>query len=124
MKVISIDPRVSRMEIPAEQPGAVLQDMDNWQTYEVFHQKKKGDQHIHVGILHAPNAEMALVFAKEQFSRRGQTTSLWVVKSAEVIATSYEDADLFATTPEKLHREPGLYKVREKIDEYRKSKES
>ncbi|MCX6351333.1 MAG: phenylacetic acid degradation b, partial [Bacteroidetes bacterium] len=73
MKVVSLDPRVSRMEIP--EAGTVnLEPQDSWHTYEVFHQKKRGMQHSHVGILHAANPEMAIILAKEQFGRRGETT--------------------------------------------------
>jgi ring-1,2-phenylacetyl-CoA epoxidase subunit PaaB len=123
MKTVSFDPRVTRLDLPERSETDILNTMENWQTFEVFHQKKKGDQHVHVGIVHAPNAEMALVLAKEQFGRRGQTANLWIVKSAEVYSTSYDDSDFFATTPEKLHREAGLYKVREKIAEFKQKQE-
>lgn len=94
--------------------------MDNWETYEVFHQKKRGDQHMHVGIVHAPNEEMALIFGKDQFGRRGVTANIWVVKSSNVFATEYEDQDIFETTPEKQYREAGGYKVMDKINKYKK----
>jgi len=97
-----------------------LPEMDNWETWEVFHQKKRGDQHIHVGIVHAPNADMALVMAKEAFGRRGITANLWVVKSSNIVATPYEDMDMFETTPEKQYREAGGYKVMDKINKYKK----
>jgi ring-1,2-phenylacetyl-CoA epoxidase subunit PaaB len=119
MKEISLDPRMNRIDLPEESHETVLNEKDSWHTYEVFHQKKSGTQHAHAGIVHAPNAEMAMVFAKEQFGRRGQTTSLWVVNSSEIMATSQEDADIFATTPEKLHREASAYKSRDKIEKYR-----
>lgn len=114
----SLDPRMNRIALndaPVELPA-----LDNWETWEVFHQKKRGDQHIHVGIVHAPNSDMALVMAKEAFGRRGQTANLWVVRSAQVFATKYEDADMFETTPEKQYREAGGYKVMEKINQYKK----
>ncbi|MDQ3073455.1 MAG: 1,2-phenylacetyl-CoA epoxidase subunit B [Bacteroidota bacterium] len=118
MKILSLDPRVSRMTEAEEETN--LGPNDSWHTYEVFHQKKRGAHHQHVGILHAPNPQMALVFAKEQFARRGQTTNLWVVKSSEILATDYDDADIFETTPEKLHREAVSYKVRDKIETFKK----
>lgn len=105
--------------MPAESHTTELTQSEEWHTYEVFHQKKRGAQHSHVGIVHAPNPEMAMVFAKEQFGRRGQTTNLWVVKSAEVFAMDYEDADVFESTPQKLHREAALYKTRDKIEKYK-----
>ncbi|MDL1893860.1 hypothetical protein FBQ87_13380 [Sphingobacteriales bacterium CHB3] len=39
-------------------------------TFEVFHQKKKGDPHIHVGSVHAPDPQIALQYARDQFARR------------------------------------------------------
>lgn len=119
MNTISLDPRVNRMGLPAEEHTTELDVQEGWHTYEVFHQKKRGAQHTHVGIVHAPNIEMAMVFAKEQFSRRGQTANLWVVKSSDVWATDYSDEDIFETTPEKLHREAVAYKSRDKIEKYR-----
>jgi phenylacetate-CoA oxygenase PaaH subunit len=50
-----------------------------WPVYEVFLQEKRGDPHVHVGAVHAPDPEMALILAKEQFARRGRCASLWVV---------------------------------------------
>jgi ring-1,2-phenylacetyl-CoA epoxidase subunit PaaB len=117
MKIVSLDPRVNRMEIP-ENHTELTKD-DSWHTYEVFHQKKRGAQHTHVGIVHASSPEMAMVLAKEQFARRGQTVNLWVVKSADVFATSYDDSDMFDTTPEKIHREAAAYKTRDKIEEFK-----
>lgn len=121
MKEVSFDPRVNRIELPEQE--AKLAEKENWQTWEVFHQKKTGQQHQHAGIVHAPNPQMALVLAKEQFGRRGQTANLWVVRSSEIFSTSYDDSDMFETTPQKMHREPGAYKVREKIADYKKKKQ-
>ena len=86
-------------------------------TFEVFHQKKRGQHHVHVGIVHAPNQDMALLYAKEQYARRGVTSNIWVVSSHHVHATEYFDDDIFDTTPEKLHRDPASYKVMDRIKE-------
>jgi ring-1,2-phenylacetyl-CoA epoxidase subunit PaaB len=115
----SFDPRVNRMELPVNEDGAkILADEDNWETYEVFHQKKRGDQHIHVGIVHAANPDMALIMAKESFGRRRQTANLWVVKSSQVYPTDYDDQDIFLTTPEKTYREASDYYCMDKIRKY------
>lgn len=116
----SLDPRITRAEIEKDIQAKPLEAMEHWETYEVFHQKKRGDQHMHVGIVHAPNAEMALLFGKDQFGRRGITANIWVVKSRDVFATEYEDQDIFETTPEKQYREAGGYKVMDKINKYKK----
>ena len=113
----SLDPRVNRVELFDNIDP--LQELDQFQTYEVFHQERRGQQHIHVGIVHAPNADMALMYAKEQYARRGKTVNLWVVATKHVHATEYLDADIFDTTPEKIHRDPATYKVMDKINEYK-----
>lgn len=116
----SLDPRITRAEIELNNQIAPLNENDQWETYEVFHQKKRGDQHMHVGIVHAANAEMALLFAKEQYGRRGLSVNIWVVKTRDVFTTDYEDSDIFETVPEKMFREAGGYKVMEKINKYKK----
>ena len=117
----SLDPRVNRAEIDLNNPIEPLKEMDQWETYEVFHQKKRGDQHMHVGIVHAPNADMALLFAKEQYGRRGLSVNIWVVRTRDVFTTDYDDSDIFETVPEKQYREAGGYKVMDKINKYKKS---
>ncbi|MBW7846381.1 MAG: phenylacetic acid degradation protein [Bacteroidia bacterium] len=117
----SLDPRITREQIEVNNTIEPLAEMDNWETYEVFHQKKRGDQHVHVGIVHAPNAEMALVFAKEVFGRRGVTANLWVVKTANVFTTDYDDADMFENNDSKDFRNAGGFKVMEKINKFKKS---
>jgi ring-1,2-phenylacetyl-CoA epoxidase subunit PaaB len=116
----SLDNRIKREQINEDNPSAPLTEMDQFETYEVFHQKKRGDQHVHVGIVHAPNAEMALLFGKEQFGRRGLSVNIWVVKTSNVFASDYDDADIFETVPEKQYREAGGYKVMDKINKYKK----
>ncbi len=115
----SLDPRITRAGIDEEIKFNGFDTLDEFETYEVFHQKKRGQQHVHVGIVHAPCAELALVYAKEQFARRGQTSNLWVVPSRFVAATEYEDADIFETTVEKLYRDPATYKVMDRIQAYK-----
>lgn len=116
----SLDPRITRAGIELENPIDPLKELDQWETYEVFHQKRRGDQHMHVGIVHAPNPEMAFLFGKEQFGRRGISVNMWVVKTRDVFASDYEDDDIFETVPDKQYREAGGYKVMEKINKYRK----
>lgn len=114
----SIDPRVNRIIFPED--VTTKTELDQWETWEVFHQRKRGEQHEHVGIVHAPNAEMALVMAKETYGRRGQTANLWVVQTKNIHSSGYEDSDIFETTPEKIYREASGYKVMDKINKYKK----
>ncbi len=82
-----------------------------WQVFEVFHQQARGEPHIHVGSVHASDAEMALVLAKEQFARRQACVNLWVVPVAAITATHYEDDDIFDRATDKSYRESWGYKT-------------
>lgn len=116
------DPRIKRLDLDEVFGKGRVTENENWITWEVFHQKKRGDQHIHVGIVHAPDEELALLFAKEQFGRRLKCVNIWVVKSAHIHTFSTEDEDMFdnAVAPEKLYREAAGFKVMEKINRYKK----
>lgn len=116
----SLDPRITREQIELNNTIDPLKDLDQWETFEVFHQRKRGEQHIHVGIVHAPNPEMALLFAKEQYGRRGISVNIWVVCTRQVFSSDYDDSDIFDTVPEKVYREAGGYKVMEKINKYKR----
>ena len=115
----SLDPRINRLQI-SESAQEISPDQSVWVTWEVFHQEKKGKQPVHAGVVHAPSPEMALMFAKEQYARRGKTTNLWVTKSSDVYTFSDADDDMFSTTPEKLFRDPAYYKVRDRIEAFKK----
>ena len=83
-----------------------------WRTYEVFHQSKRGEPHIHVGAVHAPDAEMALMLARDQFARRFECASLWVVATEDITVTSYEDAQAwFEPATDKSYREASSFRM-------------
>ena len=91
-----------------------------WPLFEVFHQKARGEHHVHVGSVHAPDAEMALVLAKEQYARRMACVNLWVVRADHIHASDYADSDMFAHATDKSYREAFSYKVGEKVKKKRK----
>lgn len=124
MKIVSLDPRVTRANIDENTQEGTLNAKEHFQTYEVFEQKKRGTHHIHVGSVHAPSAELAVVFAKEQYSRRGQCVNLWVTKTSDIFATDYDDADIFETTSSKQYREPDAYKVMDRINAFKERQKS
>lgn len=115
-----IDPRIKRLDVESTYGHTQLGANEGWITWEVFHQKKRGEQHEHVGIVHAPDAQLALIFAKEQYGRRLKSANIWVVKSSDIFSFSYDDQDMFETAPDKLYREAGGYKVRDKINQFKK----
>ncbi len=79
------------------------------QVFEVFHQQTRGEPHVYVGSVHAPDAEMALLLAKEQFARRQACVNLWVVPASAITASAYEDADMFERATDKSYRESWGY---------------
>ena len=86
----SHDPRMNRLGLP-DAPAAVAAKnaLDQFGTYETFHQKKEGAPFVYVGPVHAPEADVAFLFAKEQYSRRFACTGLWVVPTAAITVTEY-----------------------------------
>ena len=86
----SHDPRMNRLGLPdAPATAAAKGALDQFGTYEVFHQKKEGAPFVYVGPVHAPEADVAFLFAKEQYSRRFACTGLWVVPTAAITVTEY-----------------------------------
>ncbi len=63
--------------------------------FEVFVRSRRGLDHQHVGSLRADDAEMALLYAREIYTRRREGISIWVVRSADVTASQEEDAPAF-----------------------------
>ena len=122
MTIKSLDPRVTRLEIPKDTSETFepLQPRDQHETYEVFHQAKRGEHPVHVGSLHAPGPDLALVMAKEQYGRRSRTVSIWVVPTTAVTTITVDDADIFETVPEKTYREAKGYRVGQKLKAWKK----
>ena len=71
--------------------------------WEVFRQEKAGGYHTHCGNVHAPDAEMAKLFAQIQHGRRKPTHSLWVVPQPAVEEVDEEEAS-FGGTTDKSYR--------------------
>ena len=63
--------------------------------YEVFVRSKRGLDHKHVGSLHAEDAEQALEYARDTYTRRNEGVSIWVVSSSDITSSQEEDAASF-----------------------------
>ena len=84
--------------------------------YEVFIRAKAGLSHKHVGSLHAVDDEMALLMARDVYTRRGEGVSIWVVRSNLIAASDPADKDmLFEPTASKIYRHPTFYEVPEDV---------
>lgn len=85
--------------------------LDSW---EVFMQARTGANFIHQGSIHASDKKMALQNARDTYSRRGEGTSIWVVPTSEIVASSPGDADmLFDPSNDKIYRMPTFYTMPE-----------
>ena len=80
--------------------------------WEVFIRPRRGLAHIHVGSLHAADAELALQNARDVFTRRGEGVSIWVVPSDQIAASSPTEKDsYFDPAADKAYRHPTFYTV-------------
>lgn len=80
--------------------------------WEVFLRSRTGLAHQHVGSLHAADAAMALMAARDVYTRRGEALSIWVVPAEAITASAPEDrAMLFEPTADKPYRHAGFYEI-------------
>ena len=59
-----------------------------WPLWEIFIRGQHGLNHRHVGSLHAADAEIAMLNARDVYTRRNEGVSIWVVKSTDITASS------------------------------------
>lgn len=83
------------------------------EPWEVFRQEKDGDPMRHGGSVMAPDAELAVHYARELFGRRQESTRLWVVRRADVLDLS--DPDLLQPPLDRSFKKPGGYVMRDKL---------
>jgi ring-1,2-phenylacetyl-CoA epoxidase subunit PaaB len=84
-------------------------------VWAVFLQARRRDAHVYVGDVHAPDAEMALVLAKENYARRDPCVSLWVVPTRAICATTGDAAEMFEPATDKSYRFGGSYRQQQRV---------
>jgi ring-1,2-phenylacetyl-CoA epoxidase subunit PaaB len=83
-----------------------------WAVWEVFTQAKQGAPHEHAGNVHASDAEMALLNARDLYARRNEAVNIWVVPAEAITASTPEDiGPFFDPANDKVYRHPRFYKV-------------
>ena len=83
---------------------------NEWPLWEVFVRSKAGLDHKHCGSLHAADAKMAIHMARDVYTRRQEGTSVWVVRSEQIVASDPEDKDMyFDPAEDKVYRHPTFY---------------
>ncbi|MBI5927755.1 MAG: phenylacetic acid degradation protein [Chloroflexi bacterium] len=73
-----------------------------WLRYMVLHQEREDKPHQHAGTVHAPDAEMALLNARDVFVRRPECVSLWVVRADLIFTCTQEELALHPDWIESL----------------------
>ena len=87
-----------------------------WPLWEVFVRGKRGLNHVHVGSIHAADAEMALHNARDLYTRRNEGVSIWVVRAEDITASSPAEKDpFFSPAADKVYRHPTFYSIPEEV---------
>ncbi|MFC7494810.1 MULTISPECIES: 1,2-phenylacetyl-CoA epoxidase subunit PaaB [unclassified Nocardioides] len=90
---------------------------NGWPLWEVFVRSRRGLSHVHVGSLHAPDAELALRNARDLYTRRQEGVSLWVVPSSSIVASDPGEREaFFDPASDKVYRHPTFYDVPEGVE--------
>ncbi|MGQ0623663.1 MAG: 1,2-phenylacetyl-CoA epoxidase subunit PaaB [Sporichthyaceae bacterium] len=85
--------------------------------WEVFVRARRGLGHVHVGSLHAADAELALRNARDLFTRREEGVSIWVVQAHAIRASSPQEKDsFFDPAADKVYRHPTFYTLPPEVD--------
>nr|WP_198970979.1 1,2-phenylacetyl-CoA epoxidase subunit PaaB [Xylophilus sp. ASV27] len=88
-----------------------------WPLWEVFVRSKAGLDHKHCGSLHASDPKMALQMARDVYTRRQEGSSIWVVRSEQIVASDPGHKDMFFDPAEdKVYRHPSFYTLPKSVD--------
>ncbi len=88
-------------------------DAPTLEPWEVFRQEKDGDPMRHGGSVMAPDAELAVHYARELFGRRQESVRLWVVRRSDIVDLA--DPDLLQPPLDRSFKKPGGYVMRDKL---------
>jgi ring-1,2-phenylacetyl-CoA epoxidase subunit PaaB len=98
-------------------PEASAPEGREWPLWEVFVRSKSGLDHKHCGSLHAADPKMAIQMARDVYTRRQEGTSVWVVRSDNIVASDPGDKDMyFDPAEDKVYRHPTFYKLPGSVD--------
>ena len=99
-------------QLPADR-GPAAEAAPPLEAWEVFRQEKEGDPMRHGGSVMAPDAVLAVHYAREMYSRRQESVRLWVVRRADV--HDLADPDLLQPPLDRSFKKPGGYVMRDKL---------
>jgi ring-1,2-phenylacetyl-CoA epoxidase subunit PaaB len=80
-----------------------------YSVYEIFSKKTDKAPLQHQFSLLAPNKEMALIMARENFFRREPVADIWVVKREDIRTMTQEEREMLKRLNDKEYRETKGY---------------
>ncbi|WP_291515650.1 1,2-phenylacetyl-CoA epoxidase subunit PaaB [Acidovorax sp.] len=88
-----------------------------WPLWEVFVRSKAGLDHKHCGSLHAADDRMAIQLARDVYTRRQEGTSVWVVRSDQIVASDPGEKGMyFDPAQDKVYRHPTFYPLPDAVN--------
>src|SRR5919206_4289122 len=83
------------------------------QVFEVFRREKEGAPMVHAGSVAAASPDLALIYAKEVYGRRGESIALWVAprEAFQVL----DDSEILHPVLGRAYRLVEGYRMREKL---------
>jgi ring-1,2-phenylacetyl-CoA epoxidase subunit PaaB len=102
---------------PDASPKPDAMPEQEWPLWEVFVRSKAGLDHKHCGSLHATDPKMAIQMARDVYTRRQEGSSVWVVRSDQIVASDPADkAMYFDPAEDKVYRHPTFYVLPKAVD--------
>lgn len=95
-------------------PGGPIDPVGTLEPFEVFRQEKEGEPMRHGGSVLAPDATLAVHYARELFGRRQESVRLWVVRRGDI--HDLDDPDLLQPPLDRSFKKPGGYVMRDKLE--------
>ncbi len=83
-------------------------------VFEVFTQPREGQAFTHGGNVVAPDAEMAILYAREFYGRRGESHRIWIVPREAIVEINDPDI-LNPPAVDRSYRTVGGYSVRDRL---------
>lgn len=101
---------------PSNTENAAPRRTGEWPLWEVFIRGQHGLSHRHVGSLHAPDAEKAILNARDVYTRRNEGVSIWVVEAEQITASAPGDKEaLYDPSEDKVYRHPTFFDIPDEI---------
>lgn len=79
-------------------------EQEFYQEFEVFSKRTQNASFTHQFSLLAPNKEMALILAQENFMRREPVADIWIVKSEDIRKLLPEERNMVKRLDNKDYR--------------------